>query len=921
MRSLKFWLLAFVLLPTLALAQSNSTTTTPTNPPYLDPSLPIETRVSDLVSRMTMEEKISQMQDVAVAIPRLHIPAYNWWNEGLHGVARSGYATVFPQAIALGATWDTNLLHSIADVISTEARAKYNDALAHNVNINRYYGLTFWSPNINIFRDPRWGRGQETYGEDPYLTARLGVAFVTGLQGDDPHYLKTVSTPKHYAVHSGPESLRHRFNVPVSLHDLYDTYTPAFRATVIEGHADSVMCAYNSILGEPACANHLLFELLRKDWGFKGYVVSDCWAINDLYQGHNFTMTLDQAAALSLKAGTDLTCGPQFKVLDYDLEDRLVEPSDIDRAVHRLFEARFRLGMFDPPANVPWSKLTLADVDTAANRKLALQAAQESIVLLKNAPLPHGKRDELTLPLSPKIKSIAVIGPTADSLDVLLGNYNGIPSKYSTILAGIKLRFPDAKISYAVGAPLTESRAIPVPESALHSLGAPGAAVAPGLLGSSKPGLTAEYFSNTHLSGAPVATRVDPTVNFAWDNVSPAPNVPPEFFSVRWTGILTPPVDGDYRLGTSCDGGCRLFLNDKILLDDWTPLTHGNRAMTTLVHLQAGHDYPIKLEYFHNSWESNIQLLWVPPNLQLEAVEAARKSDIVVAVVGIDANLEGEESESSDPGFFGGDRTDITLPRTQEDLLEAFAATGKPLVVVLTSGSAMAVNWANDHASAILEAWYPGEEGGAAVADVLSGAYNPAGRLPVTFYKSVAQLPPYTDYNMANRTYRYLTEPPLFPFGFGLSYSTFSYSDPVVAEAHAGAEATKNAAPDAQQISSFAGDSALTVSTHVSNASDVSGDEVVELYISHPGVDGAPLRALAGFQRIHLDARTSQDVTFTLTQRDLSIVDPSGRRVVPAGPVELWIGSGQPIAPPGSPAPNAKSAKLTITTTSTPLPN
>ena len=397
MRIPKFLFLSLTLFPTLALAQYEPPQPSMPPPIYFDASLPIEQRVADLVSRMTIEEKIAQMQDVAPAIPRLQVPAYNWWNEGLHGVARSGYATVFPQAIGLAATWDTNLIHSIADTISTEARGKYNDAIVHH-NTGRYYGLTFWSPNINIFRDPRWGRGQETYGEDPFLTARLGVAFVTGLQGDDPHYLKTVSTPKHYAVHSGPETLRHRFDVPVSYHDLYDTYTPAFRATVMEGHADSIMCAYNSVDGEPACANHLLYNLLRRDWGFKGYVVSDCWAVKDLYQGHDFTMTLDQAAALSLKAGTDLTCGPQYKVLDRALEDRLVAPSDIDRAVRRLFEARFRLGMFDPPANVPWSKLTLADVDTAANRKLALQAARESIVLLKNAPRPHAKRGELHSP-------------------------------------------------------------------------------------------------------------------------------------------------------------------------------------------------------------------------------------------------------------------------------------------------------------------------------------------------------------------------------------------------------------------------------------------------------------------------------------------------------------------------------------------
>ncbi len=871
MRTLKILFFALLCTPFLANAQTTASATTP--PLYLDSSLPLQQRVNDLVARMTLEEKISQMQDVAPAIPRLQIPAYNWWNEGLHGVARSGNATVFPQAIALGATWDTTLLHNIADVISTEARAKYNDAIAHS-NTGRYYGLTFWSPNINIFRDPRWGRGQETYGEDPFLTARLGVAFVNGLQGDDPHYLKTVATPKHYAVHSGPEALRHRFDASVSLHDIYDTYTPAFRATVMEAHADSIMCAYNSIRGEPACANHLLLDLLRNAWGFKGYVVSDCWAINDLYQGHGFTMSLDQASALSLKAGTDLTCGPQYKVLDRAVEDRLVMELDIDRAVRRLFEARFRLGMFDPTASVPWSKLTLADVDTAANRKLALQAAQESIVLLKN--------DRNILPLSSKAKSIAVVGPTADSLDALLGNYNGNPDTYSTILTGIQKRFPNAKISTAVGAPMTETRPITIPTSALRSIAA-----------TSPAGLTAEFFNNPNLFGSPIATRTDAMLNFEWNNVSPAPHVPSENYSIRWTGSLVPPVDGDYRLGAACDGGCRLYLNDKLFIDNWTVSTHGERTLTSFIHLQAGHAYPIKFEYFHNSWESAVRLLWLPPNLEQEAVDAARKSDVVIAVVGITAQLEGEESENSDPGFFGGDRTEITLPETQEHLLQSLAATGKPLVVVLTNGSALAVNWANDHAAAILDAWYPGEEGGTAVASVLSGDYNPSGRLPVTFYKSVAQLPPFTDYSMSNRTYRYLREQPLYGFGYGLSYSTFSYSDFAAAASSSGA------------------DTSWPVSAKVTNTSKVAGDEVAELYITHPGVEGAPVRALIGFQRVHLEPNASQTVSFNLSPRDLSVVDQNGIRQVLPGDVELWLGSSQPSEPPAA-SRSGVSLKLTL---------
>jgi beta-glucosidase len=846
-------------------------------PPYLDPSLPLDQRVNDLVSRMTMEEKASQMQDVARAIPRLGIPAYNWWNEGLHGVARAGNATVFPQAIGLAATWDTDLVHRIADVISTEARAKYNDAIQHG-NTGRYFGLTFWSPNINIFRDPRWGRGQETYGEDPFLTSRIGVAFVTGLQGDDPKYLKTVSTPKHFAVHSGPETLRHRFDVPVSSRDFADTYTPAFRATVMEGHADSIMCAYNSVRGEPACANHLLFDTLRNKWGFKGYVVSDCWAISDIHQGHGFVLTLEQAAALSVKAGTDLSCGPEFAVLPFSVQNRLLSPADVDLAVKRLFEARFRLGMFDPPESVPWSKLTIADNDAPTHRQLALEAARKSIVLLKN--------ERNTLPLKSSVKTIAVIGPNADSLPVLLGNYNGTPSAYTTILDGIRKRFHNAKIISAIGAPLTETSAVLLPGNYLRTGGA-----------NSQSGLNAEYFANTKLSGDPVLKRVDPAIHFEWNNVSPGPGVPAQNYSVRWSGELVTPVDGDYRLGAFTDGGSHLFLDGKKIVDDWNP--HGARAMTTLVHLQAGHAYPIRMEYFHHSWESTARLLWLPPNLTQEAVAAARSADVVIAVVGLTAQLEGEESDSSDPGFFGGDRLDLNLPRPQEQLLESLSAAGKPLIVVLTSGSALAVNWAQEHAAAILESWYPGEEGGTALADVLSGDYNPAGRLPVTFYKSVAQLPPFGSYSMNGRTYRYLTEQPLYPFGYGLSFSSFNYSDAKIT-------------PDR-----VAPSIPVSVSVRATNTSSIPGDEVVQLYLSHPGVDGAPLRALVAFQRIHLAASASQTVTFVLGDRDLSVVDENGiRRVIP-GPVDVWIGGGQPISGPDQPPTQGAAAKFTITSAAT----
>jgi beta-glucosidase len=828
--------------------------------------------VQDLVSRMTLEEKASQMKDVAPGIPHLGIPPYNWWNEGLHGVARAGRATVFPQAIGLAATWDTALMHDVAGIISTEARAKYDDAV-RNGNFGRYFGLTFWSPNINIFRDPRWGRGQETYGEDPFLTARMGVAFVTGLQGDDPKYLKTVSTPKHFAVHSGAEVLRHRFNVNVSAHDYADTYTPAFRALFIEGKAQSVMCAYNSVRGEPACASHLLYDTLRGKWHFDGYSVSDCGAINDIYQGHDYVLTLEQAAAVAVKAGTDLSCGNEYMALPFAVRNRLLSMEDINRAVTRLFTARFRLGMFDPPEQVPWSKLTLADNDTEQSRQLSRLAARESLVLLKN--------ERGLLPLKSTVKTIAVVGPTAASMEVLLGNYNGTPSRAVTILDGVRERFRNAKVLYAPGAPLTESDALAVPAENLRT-GGP----------QSKAGLNAEFFGNPDLQGAPILKRVDPQIDFNWNGDPPAPGVSGLNFSVRWTGELVPSIDGDYRLGGSADDGFRLYVDDKLLVDDWS--SHSERTMTAPVHLQAGHAYAIRMEYFQRAWGSAARLLWLPPNLSADAEQAARKADVVIAVVGITAQLEGEEGDASAPGFFGGDRVDLDLPRPQQQLLESLAATGKPLIVVLTNGSALAVNWAQAHAEAILEAWYPGEEGGAAVADALSGDYNPAGRLPVTFYKSVAQLPPFGNYSMAGRTYRYFSEVPLYPFGFGLSFTTFAY---------------QNVRVDKQTVN---GGEAVVASADVSNSGPVAGDEVVELYITHPEFDGAPIRSLAGFQRIHLERGQKQRVSFTLHDRDLSVVDREGTRRVPVGPVEIWIGGGQPSAETSAARANGGFAKFRI---------
>ena len=508
-------------------------------PPYKDPSLPIEKRVDDLVSRMTLAEKVSQMMNGAASINRLDIPEYEWWNEALHGVARAGYATVFPQAIGLAATWDTDLMHQVADVISTEARAKHNEFVRNN-DRGRYKGLTFWSPNINIFRDPRWGRGQETYGEDPYLTARLGVAFVKGLQGDDPRYLKVVATPKHYAVHSGPEPERHSFDAKVTERDLRETYLPAFRATIVEGHAASVMCAYNRTDGEPCCANKkLMTDILRGEWGFGGYVVSDCGAIDDIYMRHHFVETEAQASALAVKAGTDLTCGKEYTSLIKAVKDGLISEAEIDTAVKRLMTARFRLGMFDPPEMVPYARIPFSENDTQAHRALSLKAARESIVLLKN--------EHHTLPLKKDVKTIAVIGPNADAPEVLLGNYSGRPSKSVTPLAGIRNAVsPNTRVLYAPGSTLTGEAVIPVPASLL-TVGGKGTAT----------GFKGEYFTNQELQGEPADVRTDEQINFDWGRYKPAPHVGENNFSVRWTGKLTPVESGtstvwERQLMTAC---------------------------------------------------------------------------------------------------------------------------------------------------------------------------------------------------------------------------------------------------------------------------------------------------------------------------------------------------------------------------------
>jgi beta-glucosidase len=868
--------LMLIAVATLCVAQEDST------PPYKNTKLSFEERARDLEQRMTREEKISQLGHTADAVERLGIPEYNWWNEGLHGVARAGVATVFPQAIGLAATFDDALLFQDADAISTEFRAKYNADKGKDGSTVWYKGLTVWSPNINIFRDPRWGRGQETYGEDPYLTSRMGLAFVKGLQGNDPKYLKTVATPKHFAVHSGPEATRHEVDVPASRHDMEDTYLPAFRATVMDGHAESVMCAYNRINGEPACANRvLLTEHLRGAWKFQGYVVSDCAAVEDISAHHKFKPTQEEGVAAALAAGTDLICGSPSARVHLEREAALnairqgiLPEALVDTAVTRTLTARFRLGMFDPPAMVPWSNLSAGANDTAAHRELALKTARESLVLLKN--------ENHFLPLKKTYSKIVVIGPDADSLDALEGNYNGTPSAPVTILAGLRKRFSKSTIRYVQGTGLIGTVVAPIPSADLYTSAA-----------KTKHGLTAEYFDNLKLEGKPVLQRTDAEVNFVWAFNGFVPKLTSNY-SVRWTGVLSPSKSGDYIVGFTGQDGYRVWVDGELLADDWT--THRpSTTQTKPIHLKKGKAYSIKIEYFETIRSAEAKLIWgMPGREEDEAVQAAHDTDLVVMVLGLSARIEGEEMKVKAEGFSGGDRTSLDLPVPQEQLLERVQSAGKPVVLVLTNGSALAVNWANDHVPAILEAWYPGEAGGTAVAQALAGDFSPAGRLPITFYKSIDQLPPFEDYSMANRTYRYFSGDPLYPFGYGLSYTTFEYSNPQVSS------------------ESIAADATITLSAVVTNRGVMDSDEVVQLYLTHDGVAGGSLKELRGFQRIHLAHGQSKTVTFTLRDRGLSVVDSDGKRRIAKGTVKAWIGGGQPAAASTSGA-HGVSGKFSIT--------
>jgi len=823
---------------------------------FRDTGSAIEVRVHDLISRLTLEEKVSQMLEQAPAINRLGIPAYGWWNECLHGVARNGLATVFPQAIGLAATFDPELINKMAEVISTEARAKYHDAL-RNGEYDRYKGLTFWSPNINIFRDPRWGRGQETYGEDPFLTSRIGVAFVKGLQGDDPDYLKVVATPKHYAVHSGPEPERHVFDARISDRDLWETYLPAFEATVREAGAFSVMCAYNRFRGEACCGSDLLLrDILRNQWGFRGYVVSDCGAIGDIYRYHKIADTPEQASAMALTAGTDLNCGETYQSLLAAVRQDFVSESQIDTALTRLFMARFKLGMFDPPEMVPYSKIPLNVNDSESHRLLNRQVARESVVLLKN--------DNNLLPLSKSLKKIAVIGPNADQHRVLLGNYFGWPSYFITPVEGIRTVVDTAtEVFYTPGCPLIGDGKpfMRIPAELFSENG--------------KPGLQAEYFNNQLLEGTPILIRREPGINDNWMTVGAVPGIGRNDFSIRWTGSLTPEETNDYDLAVLVDDhdGYRLYLDGELVIAEWPK--KGIEQRPVRLNLTAGRKYDLRLEYFQAGGDAACTLEWAPADFdpEKEALEAAEKSNVVVFVGGLDAMLEGEEQEVPYPGFRGGDRTDLGLPAVQQKLLEKLIETGKPVVLVLCSGSALAVNWAHEQVPAIIQLWYPGAEGGRALADVLFGDYNPAGRLPVTFYQSIEDLPPFDDYDMQGRTYRYFEGDPLYPFGHGLSYTSFHYED--------------------LDITRISPDS-LDLNFKITNTGMFDGDEVIQIY---GRILNAPLpvpkHSLIGIRRIHLKKGETRIVRMRAGLRAMAVYTDNVLNILP-GEYRIFAGGAQP---------------------------
>ncbi len=836
--------------------------------PMWNPKLPMEQRVNDLVGRLTLEEKVSQMLNAAPAVSRLGIPAYDWWNEVLHGVARTPFkTTVYPQAIGMAATWDTNSLKTMAFYSALEGRAVFNKATALGRNNERYMGLTYWTPNINIFRDPRWGRGQETYGEDPFLTGKLGASFVRGLQGNDPKYLLAAACAKHFAVHSGPEPTRHSDNFDVSDYELWDTYLPAFRELIVDAKVAGVMCAYNAFRTQPCCGSDVLMtDILRNKWNFTGYVTSDCWGLDDFFKYHKTHPDAVTAATDALIHGTDVECGVSvYSRLVEAVKSGKITEAMIDASVKRLFMIRYRLGMFDPPSMVPYALSGDQLLEADAHKQHALKLARQSIVLLKNDRMP-GMESKQLLPLSKNIKRIAVIGPNANNKISVLGNYNGTPSKIVTVVDGIREKLaPGVEVVYEQAINFTNDTLFVADTSKAYYNNQGGY------------GFKVEYFNNEDLQGNPAYTNEVPEIDFYYsEGQPPVPGVNSTHFSTRFTTEINVFQNETLVWQLEGDDGYRLIINGDTVVNAWTRNRWG--ARTYRLKVEQGKKYKLVLEHRQSEYTAFIKMIkGAYKGTDFDAL-ASRLSnvDAIIFAGGISPQLEGEEMPVNFPGFNGGDRTSIMLPAVQTELMKKLKATGKPVVFVMMTGSAIATPWESENIPAILNAWYGGQSAGTAIADVLFGDYNPAGRLPVTFYKSDADLPGFKDYGMQNRTYRYFKGEALYPFGYGLSYTAFKYDKP-------------------EASSVLKKGQSLVVTATISNTGNMDGEEVVQCYISFSGVKGlAPIKSLKGFQRIQLRKGESRKVTFTISPDDLMLVDEQGNSYQPKGACEVSIGGGQP---------------------------
>jgi beta-glucosidase len=826
---------------------------------WKDNSYSPEERADDLLQELTLEEKVSLMVDRNAPIERLGIEEYNWWNEALHGVARAGRATVFPQPVGMAAAFDRDMVLDIFSAVSDEARAKHHYFKSRGER-GRYQGLTMWTPNINVFRDPRWGRGMEAYGEDPFMNGVLGTAVVKGLQGDRTgKYDKLHACAKHYAVHSGPEWNRHSFNAKnIKPRDLHETYLPAFKKLVIDGDVRMVMCAYNRFEGEPCCGNdQLMMDILRNEWGFDGVVVSDCWAINDFYnkEAHATHPDSETASTDAVLAGTDLNCGDSYPSLVEAVERGLITEEQLDVSLRRLLIARFELGEMDPDEEVEWSKIPHSVVSSPEHSDMALEAARKSMTLLMNK--------DGALPLKKEGLTVAVMGPNANDSLMQWGNYNGTPAATTTILQGIRSALgSDDQVIYEQGTEWVDDRIFKsVFDQCISEKG---------------QGFSAQYWNNPDREGEPdVETLVNTRFNFHTGGATVfAPGVNLTDFSARYKSVFTPEKSGEVFFHFYVNGIIRLLVDGEPVFEH--EAGHGGRKQEYKMEAEAGKSYDIELEFAHYMSEAELDFnIGYMAEVDIPAsVARVADADVVVFASGISPFLEGEEMGVDLPGFKGGDRTDIALPAIQKEILKALNNAGKEIILVNCSGSAIGFEEEAEYCSAILQAWYPGQAGGTAVAEVLFGDYNPAGRLPVTFYKNVEQLPDFQDYNMANRTYRYFEGEPLFPFGYGLSYTTFSYDNLQLTN------------------STISANEEASLKVSVTNTGDYDGEEVIQLYLQKPDDDEGPSLTLRGFQRVFIPKGETVEVEFQLTEDVLEWWNADAQRMTPlAGDYRLLVGS------------------------------